>query len=53
MSLCRVAADVLGHASTSTTLHHCITRNTLHPEVTDLVPRAVTGAETTMCKNGH
>ncbi|MFY9336927.1 MAG: tyrosine-type recombinase/integrase [Mycobacterium sp.] len=37
-----VAADVLGHASTSTTLRHYITRNTLHPEVADLAQRAVT-----------
>ncbi|MEZ5130324.1 MAG: tyrosine-type recombinase/integrase [Mycobacterium sp.] len=37
-----VAADALGHASTSTTLRHYLTRNKLRPEVADLVQRAVT-----------
>lgn len=46
-----VAADVLGHASTSTTLRHYITRNKLRPEVADLVQRAVT-AKTSDTKSG-
>jgi integrase len=37
-----VAADVLGHASTSTTLRHYISRHRSHPEVADLMQRAVT-----------
>jgi len=37
-----IAADVLGHSDTGTTLRHYITRNKLHPEVADLMQRAVT-----------
>ena len=38
-----VAADLLGHSDSSTTLRHYVTRNRLHPEAAELVNRAVTG----------
>ena len=38
-----VAADLLGHSDSSTTLRHYVSRNRLHPEAAELVNRAVTG----------
>jgi integrase len=38
-----VAADLLGHSDSSTTLRHYVSRNRLHPKSAELLNRNVTG----------